>query len=354
MNPAARLTALVPARVTSFVATLSPRTRRILRWVGYPLFYLFCLIAFAKLVFPYDRLKERLETSYNSKPGLDDTRLQIGSMSSYWLTGIEAEDVSLIPTKPGKEAAKPTTINHLHASVSVLRWLFGTLRVAFGAEAMGGEVSGNFSNSDDARSLLLEVDKLEFADLPLVAEAVGLPTSGKLDGEIELEFPQHRLSKAVGTVSLVASDLAVGDGKAKIRDTIALPKLNAGKLELKAEAADGELQIKTFTIRGPDLELTAEGSIRLRDRFQSSMVDMKLSFKFTDQYKNRNDLTRGLFGTTGSNIPGAFDLDPKNRQAKMADGSYSWRVGGAVGHLSFVPSGGGDEAPGRPARRRRR
>ena len=49
-------------------------------------------------------------------------------------------------------------------------------------------------------------------------------------------------------------------------------------------------------------------------------------------------MTRGLFGAPGSNIPGLFDLDPKNRRAKRPDGFYGWRITGPLSKLQFEPA----------------
>ena len=113
----------------------------------------------------------------------------------------------------------------------------------------------------------------------------------------------------------------LGDGKAKIRDTIALPKLDAGELVLEAEAADGRLKIDKLTAKGHDLELVADGRIRLRDPFDSSLAELNLRFKFSDAYTNKNDMTRGLFGAPGSNIPGLFDLNPEE-SPRQASGRF--------------------------------
>ena len=105
------------------------------------------------------------------------------------------------------------------------------------------------------------------------------------------------------------------------------------ELVLAAEITSGQLKVKQLSATGPDLELAAEGSVRLRDRLEQSLLSMTAQFKFTDRYTNKDDLTRGLFGKSG-----LFDLDPKNRRAKRPDGFYGWRVSGSLSHPSFFPN----------------
>jgi type II secretion system protein N len=316
--------------------------RQVLKWVGYVSFYFFALFVFAYLTFPYQRLGDRITQEFNARQtGPKPMRLKLGEVSSYWLGGVEAHDITL--TSPGEpdEQGKPgkpkvLKIDAAHASVSFLRLLFGTVHISFGADAFGGELSGSTASSDEGRTLEIELEELDLGQAPLFGDIVGLPLAGKLNGTIDLLMPEEKLSKADGTISLKVTDLAAGDGKAKIRDTIALPRLEAGELTLDAEAKAGTLKITTFAANGPDLKLDSEGTLRLRDVFDTSMLNLTLSFKFQERYTNKSDITKSLFGS--GSMPGLFDLDPKMKRAKRPDGSYGWRASGALARLNFIPA----------------
>lgn len=329
---------------------MSPRLRQILKWAGFVAFYVFSLLLFAYLTFPYNRVAERVVQEFNAKQtGPKPMRLKLGDMSSYWLNGVEAQEITL--TSPGDpdEQGKPgkpkvMVIDSAHASVSLLRLLFGTLKISFGADAFGGELYGSTVNSDEGRELEVELEDLDLGQAPLFGDIVGLPLSGKLNGTIELLMPEEKLSKADGKISLKVTDLAAGDGKAKIRDTIALPRLEAGELSLDAEAKAGNLKITNFSANGPDLKLDSDGTLRLRDTFDASLLNLNVSFKFQERYTNKSDITKSLFGS--GSMPGLFDMDPKMKHAKRADGSYGWRASGIVSHLNFTPSPVSSPSPG--------
>lgn len=321
---------------------MSPRVRQILKWAGYVAFYLFALLVFGYLTFPYNRLGDRIVQEFNSKQtGPKPMRLKLGDMSSYWFGGVEAENITLTSPPEPDETGKPgkpkvLKIDSAHASISFLRLLFGTVRVSFGADAFGGELSGVTSASDEGRNLEVELEDLDLGQAPLFADIVGLPLAGKLSGTIDLLMPEEKLAKADGKISLKVADLSAGDGKAKIRDTIALPRLEAGELSLEAEAKTGNLKITNFSANGPDLKLESDGTLRLRDPYDTSLLNLNISFKFQDRYTNKSDLTKSLFGS--GSMPGLFDLDPKMKHAKRADGSYGWRASGALARLNFTPS----------------
>jgi type II secretion system protein N len=324
--------------------TPGPRLRKVGRWAGYPLFYLLCLVIFFYVTFPFTRLKQRIVTEFNAAQAkASGMRLEIDELSWYWITGIEAEGVRLIsppPPAPDGKLAKPEVyeIQHAHVRMSFWSALIGNRHVSFGIEAGGGEVSGSVADDGPDRTVSLSFQGLGVSGLPFVAGAVGLPMTGSLTGTVELALPEQKLSKGNGTVELAISELAVGDGKAKIRDTIALPRLEAGKLELSAKVKDGNVKVDKFTAQGPDLELGSDGRIRLRDPFGTSRAELTLRFKFSDRYKAKSDITKRLFGEPGSNVPGAFDLDPKIRAAKEPDGFYGWRVYGPLARLDFQPA----------------
>jgi len=324
---------------------LTARQRMILRWVGYPVFYLCALILFAFWTFPFDRVKHRVVAEFNrAQADASGMRLEIDDMSWYWLSGVEAQGIRVITPAPAPEAeAKPKRrqvyqVDDLHVRYSILGALTGSSEVSFGLEALDGAVDGYVADEEEVRAISIEFDRLGISGMPLLASAVGLPMTGVLTGTVELQLPEKKLSKGDGSIELEITDLTVGDGKAKIRDTIALPKLNAGKLKLLATAKSGHVNIEKFAATGPDLELESTGKMRLRDPFATSRADLSLKFKFADRYKTKDDMTKGLFGEPGSKVPGLFDLDAKNKRAKQSDGFYSWRVTGAFANLTFRPA----------------
>lgn len=350
---------------------MSPRLKKILTYVGFGAFYVFALLVFARLTFPYDRVKDRIVQEFDRRQsGPDAKRLEIEDVSGHWLFGIEAEGIRLTPKNPkpvlaeeakakaakkaskkkgkgkgdaeGEDASakKPEglAIDSLSASVSLFRMMFGTISVSFDVELGGGEIGGSYLSNDEVSELELEVDEVSVAGLSILEDLVELPLEGTLAGTAEFIMPEGKLQNADGSLDLTIDGLAIGDGKAKIRETIALPKLQAGQLKLSAQATAGRLDLSDFSANGPDFELKSDGSIRLRDPFESSLADIRVRFQFKDKYKSKNDLTKGLFGAPNSNVPGLFDLDPKIKRAKGQDGFYGWRATGALSHLSFLPA----------------
>jgi len=341
---------------------VSPRLRHILRYAGLVAFYLFALVVFCFLTFPYERLRDRLVDEFNSRQtGPDPLRLQLESLGAYWIGGVQAKGVQLISAPKrttttsfdsSAQPVKPSVliVDSAHARVSLLSLLFGSVDLSFGADAFGGTISGTTSESDGTRAIELTIEDVSLAEAPLLADAIGLPMAGTVGGTLDFRLPEGKLAKADGTLNLEIVGLSAGDGKAKIRDTIALPKVEAGDLKVIGDASEGQLKFTDFSAKGPDLELAAEGSMRLRDPLPTSLLSLTARFRFTERYTQKNDLTKALFGTPGSSAPGLFDLDPKNKRAKRPDGFYGYRASGVLSAPTFVPNPGGAAATkGKPA-----
>lgn len=338
------------------IPPLGPRGRRWLRLTLYPIFYFFCLVLFARLTFPYDRVKNRILAEFHARQtGPNPKQLEIDDMSGYWLFGVEAEGVRLItpphaakasddPAAP-KPKARELSIDALHGSISVLSLIFGTTAVDFGVEIGDGVLEGSFVRSTDESELALDITALSVTGLAPLEEIIQLPLEGTLAGHVEFLMPENKLEASEGKIDLTIETLQVGDGKAKIRDTIALPKLRVGTLTLAAEATEGKLDLKELSANGPDFQLKSDGSVRLRDPFETSVADLRVNFKFKDAYTNKNDMTRGLFGSPDSKVPGLFDLDPKIKRAKGADGFYGWRAAGQIAKMSFSPASDAATSP---------
>lgn len=347
---------------------MKPWMQRALRWSIYPTFYLFCLLLFTYLTFPYDRLKDRIIAEFaksQSRSGDPPQRLEIDSIDSYWLSGVEVSGVRIITppdpkaerdaarkaasSAPGDGEAKPAApkpsvlaIDEAHARVKLLPLLTGTVIVDFWASAFGGEVSGSVPvGSGD---LEIDVENVELALVTPIRDTLGVPMSGRATAHLELSAQEGKFEKASGSLSLTVTEASVGDGKTKIADLMALPKANLGTLELEATATDGVLKIDKLEARG-DIEFIGDGRIAVREPWGTSNADVQVRFKFADSYRNKDDKTKALLGSPGDPMPPLLEADPKVKRSKREDGFYGFHVHGSLKNPRFDPSPTGVASP---------
>jgi type II secretion system protein N len=330
------------------------RLVRVAKWAAFPLFYVFSLALFGYLTFPYGRLKDRLVVEFD-KRGKPGQRIEIGKLTSYWLSGVELTNVKLhIPPEepspgfPGVAdfggAAAPSkemviAIDEAHVRVRLLPLLIGRVRVDFAASAFGGDIKGTVPVGDAKGDVEVELEHVDIGKIEALGQMVGVPLKGTATGKLALSAGDGKFNKANGTLDLTIADMVVSDGKTKIQGLIELPQAKLGDLTLTAEAKEGVLKVTKFAATGADLELVGDGKITLKEPWSDAVADLFLRFKFTDAYRGKTATTKLLLGEPGSTTGGMMESQvPKMKRAKRPDGFYGWHVYGPLKRLKFDPS----------------
>lgn len=327
--------------------------KRLLPKVGYPIAYVIALVLFSSWTFPYGRLRDRIVGSFNAQQRAAGSRdeLEIDDMGSSWITGVKMKGIRLSSpaSDPGK-APGEMKIDQANVRISLLGLLVGNHDVTFHLSAFGGDVDGSFDDhGEKERDFSAKLDTIEAGQVTPLVELIGLPLDGTLSGSIKIQMPEGKASKASSSVSLETDGLAIGDGKAKLKGALALPRVNVGTLSFVGDAKDGVLHVIKFGATGRDVEVQGDGRVQLRESPMESNCELNVRFKINDAYRTKNDVTKGLFGAPGSTAPALFELaDARFKQSKRMDGFYAWRARGMLAHLDFSPAAAGGAAPGKP------
>ena len=324
------------------------KLKRFAPFALYGAFYLFVFFIACYLTFPYARLRDRVvaEFAADSKGKPTQQRLEIDELEPYWLSGVRARGVRLTMAaapRPGGADDAPTVVelDEVRARAGIFARLIGRTKVTFLVKAFGGEVEGTYLDTATERHIEAELDGIEITRIDPIVSMVGLPMTGAMKGKIDLTFPEKLFAKGNGTVALTITDLSVGNGVAKLKGMVALPKTKVGDLVLDAEAREGALKLNKLEAKGGDLEISADGKIAMRNEPKDSLTDIYLKFKFSEAYKNKNDATKALF--TGP-LP-AFELAPEIKASKRADGFFGWHMSGPFSNAKFDPWAGAGPMP---------
>jgi len=332
---------------------MKERLKRLAPKVGYPLFYLLALVVFLSWTFPYDKLKERIVTTFNAQQRNSSapTELQIEELDSSWLTGVKAKGVKLIspsadPTKPPAEIK----IDEARARVSLLGLLMGNKDVSFRIDAFGGVIKGSFEDSGKERNVDVAFEDVDMSKIDAIAASAGFPLEGKLGGTLKLQLPEGKASKGNGAIDLEIKDMYAGNAKELTVKTplgpFTLPRLKVGNFAVSGDAKDGILKITKVGASGGDVDVTGDGRVQLREVATDARLEVNLKLKINDGYRNKNDKTKMLFGAPGGKDKPMLEMDPRMAKSKTADGYYALKVGGTLAKPDAQPSGGGTPVPG--------
>jgi type II secretion system protein N len=322
--------------------TWKDRVKKYAPYAVFPAVYLVLFVVFAYVTFPYDALRDRIVVNFNAeqKKLPAPMELHIDELTSAFPVGAKATGVKLVSSSTDKEAGPSTlALDEVRARISVFRLIFGTKAISFRVKGLGGEASGDVVLSSKEKDVEAELEGIDVGQIPAVVAAIGLPLEGKATGTVKLNMPEGKAAKSNGSVNLEIAELAVGDGKAKIKNMIALPKVNVGTLSIVAEAKDGTLKVTKLSAGGRDVDLQGEGRIALREMATESNADLFIRFKINDAYRGKSDMTKNIFGAPGSTQAGLIEMaDPKVKRSKREDGFYAWHAKGALARLELEPA----------------
>jgi type II secretion system protein N len=309
-----------------------PPDKKPSRWkiiVGYVAFSLFSLIFCLYLTFPYDAVKQRVQSEANSA-GLYVT---IGSLGPGF-SGITASNVR-VSKKAADNADKPPEALELK-SVSVRPTLFPP-GVSVKANALGGSAKVQVGGMSDI-SLRAEFDDLDLSQGNLKGFS-GVDLAGKVNGELAMEIPRAM----IGNSKIAEPDLGAASGSANLELTgvnvnggtisvaiamygpeptpIDLPKIAVGDLETKIKFEKGAGTFEKLSVKGPGLEVNGSGTLKLAKRMEYAEPNIELKMKFEPAFTS----SLGVYGAGLSML----QSDPKDPNWKIA------RLSGYLGRPTF-------------------
>lgn len=329
------------------------RLKRIGPKLGYPAFYLVCLVVFISWTFPYEKVKDRVVLQFNAQQrnSSHPQELQIDDLDSSFLTGVKMKGIRLIvpPTEAGK-APSVLSVDEARARISLLGLLAGNKDVSFGLDAWDGTVKGTYEDTGKTRDIDITFDGVDVGRIDAIAANIGFPIDGRLFGTIKLTLPEGKASKGNGNIALEVREMNAGNQKELVVKTplgpFTLPRLKVGNFAVNGDAKDGVLKITKVASSGGDVDVSGDGKVQLREVATDAHLDANLKFKINDAYRNKNDKTKLLFGAPGAKEKPMLEMDPKMARAKGSDGFYALRVGGTLAKPDVQPGVSGAPAGG--------
>lgn len=295
--------------------------KQILKWTGYPLFFLLCFVFFAYKTFPYERLADRLQQEARAR-GYD---LEVIDMTHSGLTGLTLEGARLtVPADADGSPPLDVIFDELTVGTSLFSLMSSTKSYSFDAELAGGEAEGDITMGEDTLEVEAELEDLDLKAIPALRKLTKVPLEGILTGEIELDMPAE-VAESTGDVELTIEGLAVGDGKTSMDiprlGALTLDRADAGNLELVVKIEEGIATIERAKSHGQDLKLDALGKVRLLRPLKRSELNTMVRLKIEDAYKERSAKVATMLELGASGL----------KSATTSDGAIQYMIAGAVG-----------------------
>ncbi|MBW2731416.1 MAG: type II secretion system protein GspN [Deltaproteobacteria bacterium] len=288
---------------------MNPRTVKLLKWVGYPLYTLMALVFCFYWAFPVERTRQMVE-DLASTGGRSVT---IGALSLSAISTVELRDV-VVRITPEAKRARPTSLagggakpagavadkpkpmrlilDRVEIGVGLLALMGGRTELDFEVEGLGGHVKGSFEQSKKkGLKVDLTLEGIAARRIPWL-QAAGPPFKGSLSGKVQLESPSSkRFNKLTGEVDLECAVCSFGDGKGqvKIPGGLTVPHLPLGRLSIRLKAKKGNIELQQVSTNSKDVDLQVEGSILLRTPLDMSRIDTYIRLKLSEALKKKDE-----------------------------------------------------------------
>lgn len=296
---------------------------RILKGVAYTLFFLFCLAVFLVWGFPVERIQSLIEREASKALGMKAT---VSELSMLFPNGVEASAVRLTKEEEDGKPGFGLLATDVSARIGILGIITGSRDISFSAGLLSGTIEGDLRLDENAQEIAAKIQQLDLAKLPLLSDKIGLPVNGKVQGQVELELNPKDFKAARGTIAIAVEKAGLGEGKLQLpvpgfSGGLTVPPINLGKILAELEIGKGRADIKTLQVRSEDVEATVEGNLNLQKRLDQSMANLKVKFKLTDDFLNRNPKFKDLIQMAG--LP------------RGPDGMSTYNIYGNIGHPQF-------------------
>ena len=155
-----------------------PDKKSLIRWLSFTVYFVAVFLVFLLLLFPFDRVRTRLESEVRLRSPLE---LSVARISPRFFNRFVLSDV-VVSDKSGKVLFESPSVR---TTVSLFNLLRGRTSLDMKAQAYGGELLVKTQPGPALQSLLVDANGLDIGSYALLKN-LGLKMSGKLGGNFEM------------------------------------------------------------------------------------------------------------------------------------------------------------------------
>ncbi len=295
---------------------------RKLRFVLYPCAFALVFIVAAYCTFPVDVVREFAESSITrlalsvgpKNRGLPEVYLK--DISLWRLSGVNINGISI--SWPAKRTQPPLVLelDAVKGRLGIFSLLIGSRSYSADADLYGGglSVDAKMSRQSNLSYLDIEGSKIDLGKMAFVEQELGAPLHGIFQILVTLRGNTEMSKDGTGSIKFAVDNFGYGPGAVRLPgegmvSLLTVPKLNLGKLQAEFALDKGQLESKTISLSGGDLEAEIKLSITMGRKATSSRISGEGWFSIKRELVNTNETLKML-----------YDLLPVLRAAQQGDG----------------------------------
>jgi type II secretion system protein N len=270
---------------------IMPERTKLVRILLFALYFVIVFVAFVVVLFPFDRIKSRLETEISVRTPLE---LTIRSISPRFINRFTLADV-VLADRTGRVLFESPSVN---AHVSLFGFLRGLFSVDLKAKTYGGELNVKSEQGAKRKFFAVDADSLDVSSYTLLKD-FGLKLSGRLGGSFEI-------TGDAGKGRFLIKNLASRELKIK---GFPVPDLDFDQAWIEGDVKGDRFTIRKLEFDGKELKVRVSGDLVMRER---GTLNLAVKFKPSERLAKEQ---AGLLSLL------------KNRDA---EGFYQFSLGGTV------------------------
>jgi type II secretion system protein N len=220
----------------------------IIRWLSITAYFVAVFLVFLFLLFPFDRIKNRVESEVRQRTQLE---LSIARISPRFFNRFVLTDV-VVSDRAGKVLFESPSVN---TTVSLFGLLRGLIALDLKAKAYRGEVLLKAQQGPGKQYVMVDANGLDIGAYPLLKN-IGLKLAGKLGGNVEI-------TGDTGKARLWMKGLTSRELKVK---GFAIPDLDFDQCWIEADVKGDRLTIRKLELDGKELKVRCLGDVVLSER----------------------------------------------------------------------------------------
>ena len=232
--------------------------KTLIRRLSFALYFVIAFVTFIVVLFPFDRIKTRLESEVRAGTQME---LNIARISPQFINRFVIFDV-VLSDKAGKVLFESPLVK---THVSLFGFLRGLLSVNMKAQAYGGELSLRTEQGAKRKFVSLDAEGLDIGSYTLF-KVLGLKLSGKLGGSYEA-------TGDTGKGRMVIKNLASRELKIK---GFPVPDLDFDQGWLEGDVKGDRFTIRKLELDGKELKVRITGDLVMRER---GTLNLAVKFK---------------------------------------------------------------------------
>lgn len=308
-----------------------------LRFVIYGTVFAVVFLLASFCTFPKDVLRDVAESSITNVALMAGPKnrgvpqVSIEDVSFWWMSGVDLAGLKVQWHPQKKQPQISIEFDRLKAKLGLFALLTGSKKAVLASNLYGGDLGVQFKISSKNELAYFDVNatKLDFAKMDFIESILGAPLQGVLNLAAHADAKTELNKDGTGFIKINWENMGFGPGSVNLPaggfvSSLTVPKMALGKLSAELALDKGQIESKSFTLSGGDVEADVKLTISLGRQASSSRLSGEGWFSVKREFINANETLKML-----------FDLIPELKDAQSNNGKVGLVIRGNVARPQF-------------------